>query len=84
MLCHEGSHYLQWSYVAGAKEGDRQEVLACLASQLQTSVIPQLNTCVCVYLCVCLCVSVCVCVHGCVRVIGRKCFTMNQNLLDFL
>lgn len=56
MLCHEGSHYLQWSYVAGAKEGDRQEVLACLASQLQTSVIPQLNTCVCVYLCACLCV----------------------------
>lgn len=35
----------------GAKERYRQEVSACFASQLQTSVIPQLNMCVCGYVC---------------------------------
>lgn len=60
VLGHVCSHCLWRNYAAGTKEVDRQDVLACLASQLQTSVIPQLNTCVRVYL------FVCVCVHACV------------------
>lgn len=78
VLGHVCSHCLWRNYAAGTKEVDRQDVLACLASQLQTSVIPQLNTCVRVYLFVC----VCVCVH--VWVVSRKCVIMSMNLHAFL
>lgn len=72
VLCHVGWLYSGWNFVAGTKEVDRQEVLAGIPSQLQTSVIPRLSICVHVYLSLCVWVRVCKCVCGFFFLQSRK------------